>query len=482
MNGHRITLLGSQEQNLKKWLISDSKGYERGAVILFRRFSRFDSTSFVSDRFVAVEVIQMDSDWILDSSKTHLTINMRKFPELYLRCEQENLELGFVHNHPSGYPDFSEKDNENEKNILHGLSGCNGVMSFLVSMVLTNDKWIARIRQGVKIDSAQEVRHVSILSDKLELYEGGGELEENESLKRQAAAFGKPFNDKMQSLRVAIVGLGGTGSATATLLARCGIGELILIDGDVLEGSNMNRVRGYRGTDVSKKKAISLANYIDSLELNVNVVPIDKYIGDSGKAIDAISSADIVFGCTDDIIGRDIMNQAMYYYSLVYIDMGLTGFIDFDSTNQPYLRDHRGRVSCILPESGSCLRCQNVVTDEGLKYEFAIKENPELKKLDSETLKKEHYLVGGEEEAPGVGPFTSATADNAVATLMNLVRGFRDMSSDLRQDNIWIDFIHQCIHSNSPTNDLNCVYCKTGAITLKKEKKYRLDMPLLGEI
>jgi hypothetical protein len=62
----------------------------------------------------------------------------------------------------------------------------------------------------------------------------------------EEAAFGKPFNQMLQSLRVAVIGLGGTGSPVATLLARSGVGELVLIDGDRLEASNLNRVRGYR--------------------------------------------------------------------------------------------------------------------------------------------------------------------------------------------------------------------------------------------
>jgi len=82
------------------------------------------------------------------------------------------------------------------------------------------------------------------------------------------------------------------------------------------------------------------------------------------------------------------MNQAMYYYAQAFIDIGLTGFVDIDQEGHPYLRDHRGRVSRILPEAGACLRCQKVVTDEGLKYEQAIKDNPELAKLIRIRLKE----------------------------------------------------------------------------------------------
>jgi len=482
MTGHRITLLGSQNRILQEWLCGHPDGHERGAIVLFRRLARSVNAQPKSDRFLAVDVIMMSGDWVLESSATHLQINMRKLPEIYYQCETNNLELGFVHNHPTGYPDFSPTDDINEHNILRGLSGCNGLNAFFVAMILREGRWFARIRQGIEPDRVLPVRHICVVGDRMELHGISTPGKSAEILERQAAAFGKPFNAMLQSLRVVVVGVGGTGSSVATLLARAGVGELILIDGDDLDKTNLNRVRGYRCADVGKKKAYSLAAFLDSLGLNVSVSSIDRNLNESWEAIDALSSADVIMGCTDDQAGRDIMNQAMYYYAQIYIDVGLTGRIGVDLDGHPYLRDHRGRVSCILPESGACLRCQRVVTDQMLQYEQRIKDNPELAELDPVILERDYYLIGGGEQAPGVGPFTSATADNAVATLMNLIRPYRDIPTELRPDNIWIDFVHMNIHSNDPADNPECIYCRKHLLLLKEEGKYRLEMPQLGEI
>jgi len=482
MTGHRITMLGSHDRTLQEWLCGHPDGHERGALVLFRRLARVVNNIPASDRFLAVHVIELTGDWIIDSSPVHLKINMRKLPDIYLKCEIEGLVLGFVHNHPVSNIEFSTQDEINELNILYGLSGCNGETSFLVAMTLTEGKWNARIRQGVVPREVLPVRHISVLSDKLGLHGITLPDEPTEILMRQEAAFGKPFNAKLHSLRAVVVGAGGTGSAVATLLARAGVGELIIIDGDDLAGSNMNRVRGYQAKDIGNNKAVSLKGFIDSLKLNIRVSAISAFLNESIEAIDALSSADVVFGCTDDITGRNLMNQAIYYHAQVYIDCGLTGLVDVHDDGFPYLRDHRGRVSCILPESGACLRCQRVVTDERLRYEQAIKENPELAKLDPDTLKREYYLVGGGEQAPGVGPFTSATADNVIATFMNLIRPYRNISEELRQDNIWIDFVHMTIYSNEPDDNPNCICCQTHLLLLRNEGKYRLEMPILGEI
>jgi len=392
------------------------------------------------------------------------------------------LELGFAHNHPNRYSRFSPEDDINEQNILRGISGCNGRNSFLVAMLLSDGRWSARIRKGMAPDSVLPVRHICVVSERIKLHGVTTPDESPENLKRQEAAFGKPFNTMLQSLRVVVVGVGGTGSPIATLLARAGIGELILIDGDELDKTNMNRVRGYRSEDIGKNKAQSLAKFIGSLGLEVSVSAIPSRLNESVEAIDALSSADVIFGCTDDQAGRNIMNQAMYYYTQVYIDVGLSGRVGADLEGNPCLREHCGRISCILPEVGACLRCQRVVTDEGLKYEQAIKDNPELARIGSATLEREYYLVGGGEQAPGVGPFTSATADIAVATLMNLVKPYRDISTDLRQDNIWIDFVHMGMHSNEPVDDPECICCRTHFLLHRREGKYRLEMPQLGKI
>lgn len=481
MIGSRITLLGSQDRKLQEWLCGHPDGHERGAIILFHRLARPVNNQLLSDRFLAVDVLKMSGDWVLESSATHMRINMRKLPEIYFRCESESLELGFAHSHPNGCSDFSSQDDTNEHNVLRGLSGCIGKKSFLVAMILEAGRWSARIRQGLNPDNVLPVRHISVLGDRLKLYGIDIPAESTATLKRQAAAFGNPFNAMLQSLRVVVVGVGGTGSPVATLLARAGVGELILIDGDILDKTNMNRVRGYRAKDIGKNKALSLAAFIKTLGLNVKVSAIDSYLNESGEAVDALSSADVIFGCTDDLAGRDIMNQALYYYAQIYIDIGLTGLVDNDQNGHPYLRDHRGRVSCILPEFGACLRCQRVVTDQKIAYEDALRREPILAELEAEILERDYYLRGGREQAPGVGPFTSSTADHAVATLMNLIRSYRKIPRDLRQDNIWIDFVHMSIHSNDPLDDPDCIYCQKHLLLLKQENQYRLEMPILGK-
>lgn len=455
-------------------------GHERAALLFFRKYDRGGTNLPMSTRWVAVDIFFLDDDWVLSNSACHIEINLRKFPEVYLRCELGGLELGFAHSHPDGALHFSEKDDENERNILRGLGGCNLPDSPLISLVLCESQWIGRVRKADKPDEAADVRHVTSLGDHVRVYHRQTGFKDEIRL-RQAAAFGKPFNERLRSLRIAVIGVGGTGSPTATLLARAGVGELILIDGDDLERSNLNRVRGYRNADVGKKKAKTLAAYINSLQVGCNSVAINKFVEESPEAIDAISGCDFIFGCTDDVLGREIINLASYYYAVPLVDTGLTGRI-LATKESAELLDHRARISLIIPERSACLRCQRVVTDEKLKYADAVKRRPELKGFSRDRLREEFYLIGGGEDAPGVGPFTSAAADFAVASFMNALQPYRRLDTDLRADNVWVDFVHLLIHSNEPMDSETCFCCGPHGIKAGALETYRLHLPILGKL
>lgn len=60
---------------------------------------------------------------------------------------------------------------------------------------------------------------------------------------------------------VGIAGCGGLGSNTAMLLARAGVGRLILADHDVVEPSNLNRQHFFR-SDIGRPKVEALADHL----------------------------------------------------------------------------------------------------------------------------------------------------------------------------------------------------------------------------
>lgn len=477
MSKPRITLLALQEKELLSHLQSHPHSHERAAIVLFRRLSRSVAGLVESDRYIAVKVIPFEESWITSSSGSHISFELKYLRDLFRQCEEEALVFGFVHNHPGGYPDFSDVDDDNERTLLRALANRNGKDIHFVAMLWTNNSWKARIRYGQQPEVSQSVRHVLVHGRPLKMYEyERTEFNDENITARHAAAFGQPFVDKLKSLRVGVVGAGGTGSPTVLLLARAGIGELVIVDNDKLEESNLNRVRGAGLDDVGRNKAQILKDFIAQLKLPTNVAAIESLIDQAPAALDALSSCDVIFGCTDDQIGREILNTALYVYVQPYIDVGLGGQIAEDVEGHPFLRYHHGRVSTILPESGECLFCQDIIKDVWIRHQYALRQNPDLAAEEA----RERYLVGGGEQAPGVGPFTSAIADYGVATLFDLIKPFRKFPGELRNDYFTVDFVKMEFQSRSEKNDTTCAYCKQKTYLVTQEK-YRLNRPMLGK-
>lgn len=58
---------------------------------------------------------------------------------------------------------------------------------------------------------------------------------------RTALLLGREGVERLAAASVAVFGLGGVGSYAAEALARAGVGRLVLVDGDVVEETNLNR-------------------------------------------------------------------------------------------------------------------------------------------------------------------------------------------------------------------------------------------------
>lgn len=477
MMSDRITLLASQERQVLD-VFARAEGQESAAVILFRRLHRPVGGLEESDRYVAVAVVPFEEGWVKERSPHHIKFAMAPLRELFRRCREEGLVFGFAHNHPTGMEEFSEADDQNEKTLLEALVHRNGYELHMVSLLWANDGWKARVRAGAAPDQAVPVRHIAILGEGIAMY--GYELpsiDEEHDQARAAAAFGQPFTGMLRSLRIGVVGAGGTGSAVITMLARSGIGEMVIIDKDSIARSNLNRLRGAGHPHVERKKAATLKAFIEEyLRLETKVAAIEEMVDNSPAAVDALASCDVIFGCTDDQIGREVLLTSMNFYAQAYIDIGLGGNVA-EVKRTPRLINHFGRVSTIMPESGDCLFCQGELSTTAIRYEYALRENPEL----TEEEAKEKYLAGGGEQAPGVGPFTGAIADFGIISLYDLLNKFHKLPPELKRERYEVDFVKLRIKSNESIRKPECPYCGTHEFLLKKETN-RLDRPTLGRV
>lgn len=107
----------------------------------------------------------------------------------------------------------------------------------------------------------------------------------------------------------AVVGLGGLGGGAAEILARTGVGRLILIDGDRFEDSNLNRQFFSRTDQLGAAKADAAAERIAQVNPSVSLTVHAAFLT-AGNAAELLAGADIVVDCLDTIGARFTLEAA----------------------------------------------------------------------------------------------------------------------------------------------------------------------------
>ncbi|WP_422057886.1 HesA/MoeB/ThiF family protein [Sphingomonas sp.] len=334
--------------------------------------------------------------------------------EAMARCTAEDLILGVVRTQLTDSAAGAAEIDEDDRSLLMHLRQELGASAQLVSLRTDADGWSARLWSDPR--SAIAADYVTILGNGLALH-GLHSRVSADFLARQDLAFGPKLGRDLRRLRVGVVGCGATGSATAMLLARLGVGQLALFDEDIVDVTNLNRLHGARRADADamRPKVDVLTREITELGLGVRTVSFRGWVGDPA-ARDALKACDVVFGCTDDHDGRLLLNRFAYFYLVPVIDMGLAIRPAEDSR----IAELGGRVTVLAP-SGQCLICRRVIDAETARDEALKRASPE----EFERRKREAYVRGGGEPAPAVVTFTTATACMAVDELIQGLTDFR---------------------------------------------------------
>lgn len=408
-----LTLLEPHYRRMKELLAtgqgSESSAYLRLGLssISADAWTREQRTRLVSHAFV--EVSQADK---ISASPLHVTWSTRGYMRLLSEAVAEDLVPAIVHTHPGSSAFFSEQDTRNEAELARtaNLKGAQG----LVSIVLGGDGSLAA-RVWLPNGQIIETQRIQAVGGRVHYWGISQPAECVRHLERQARLFGPDFNAVVRSLRVGVVGCGGTGSPISMMLARLGVGHLLLIDKDTVDETNLNRVHGSRRSDArgAARKIDVLEREIVLADLGVNVVKFAGWANES-TVRDALKSCDFIFGCTDDHSGRLLINRLAYFYGIPVIDVGLR-MRPIDTGGH----DIFGRVSTIGP-GRPCLLCDKVVSVRRAAEEALERTDP----AEFEKRKREAYVIGAGDPAPAVVTFTTEMACVAVNEMIAALTGF----------------------------------------------------------
>lgn len=134
---------------------------------------------------------------------------------------------------------------------------------------------------------------------------------------RLITLIGEDNVNKLKKANVLIVGLGGVGGYALETLVRSGIYNLTIVDGDIVELSNLNRQIISKRNVIGRPKA--LVAQARTLEINpdVNLKVINQFISEDNFSLLNIDSFDYVIDACDDLNLKMLLIKNAEKYKLI---------------------------------------------------------------------------------------------------------------------------------------------------------------------
>lgn len=152
---------------------------------------------------------------------------------------------------------------------------------------------------------------------------------------------------ELKNKTVSIIGVGGLGSLSAEMLARCGVGKIIILDLDTVEEANLNRIM-YKPEHIGRKKAEVCTEILHDINPDVMVefIAIDIMNIEFEQAFELIlAHSDLILNGLDNVPARQYLNVKCVSLNKPYIDAGAlrSGF--------------GGYVHLVIPHKTACYQC-----------------------------------------------------------------------------------------------------------------------------
>jgi molybdopterin-synthase adenylyltransferase len=141
--------------------------------------------------------------------------------------------------------------------------------------------------------------------------------------------------------RALVVGVGGLGAPAALVLARAGVGSLVLVDPDLVEVSNLHRQPLYDDRDLGRPKVAVAAERLAAAAPGMRITARCERV-DAGHA-GALRAVDVVLDGTDAIATKFLVNDLCVEAGVPLVHAGVLGW----------------RLQCltVLPGRTACYRC-----------------------------------------------------------------------------------------------------------------------------
>jgi molybdopterin/thiamine biosynthesis adenylyltransferase len=383
-----------------------------------------------------------------------------EFVNQAIRCSRdEQLAYLAVHNHGgSDQVDFSDDDRRSHERgypaLLDIARGQPVGALVLAHNALAGDIWTPdRARRPIAETIVLGRRIERIYPTRSPLPRGA-----DHTYDRQARLFGDRGQHLLSQLKVGVIGCGGVGMILVTLLARLGIGELVVIDPERIDPTNLPRLPDAGQLDAMiPLRRLGLNTLADQLatpkvrrarriahRANPNVT----FHGIQGTVIDPKSAAplldcDFLFLAADSHQARRVFNAITHQYLIPGIQLGTKIPVDSETGE---IGDIHSNIRLVLPQRG-CLRCNQLISPSRLQEESLAEHERDAQRYIDEV------------PAPSVITFNALTAAQAA-------NDFLLMNTGLTHQHATTGYLRfqprkRSLTPISPRRDPNCRDCGT---------------------
>jgi molybdopterin/thiamine biosynthesis adenylyltransferase len=280
---------------------------------------------------------------------------------------------------------------------------------------------------------------------------------------RQVRLFGDRGQELLQGQKVGVIGAGGAGSLLVEYLARLGVGELVVIDPDRVDPTNLNRLVGSRISDVRpwlthERLPKVIRNYFaryrtSKVEVAERVVrnsgSVTKFKGYQQNVTDSamcteLKDCDYLFLAADSMQARLVFNALVHQYLIPGVQMGVKAQVD---NKTGAVLDLFAIVRPVVPGVG-CLWCNELIISSKLQEEATAPEQ----------RARQRYVDDEDVPAPSVITMNAIAAGYASNDYLMSLTGL------LREDDFgWLRFEPRSndVQPDYPRRDSNCLECST---------------------
>ncbi len=130
---------------------------------------------------------------------------------------------------------------------------------------------------------------------------------------------------KLHESRVSVIGSGGLGGQVVILLARLGIGNMVVIDHDVFDETNLNRQALCDIDVIGKSKSETAQKVVNKINPAINITAF-QYCLDNSNAETALAGSEVIVDALDNVPDRFILEGISKKLHIPLIHGAVAGF------------------------------------------------------------------------------------------------------------------------------------------------------------